>query len=102
MMDLNLGDESGVEATREIVARRRTSVYSWSRWWDDDDTVFAAMCARRPRLPAQGRRAGRDQHALRAVAAGEVLLAPAIAANAWRCSPVHERGPDPFPSLTDP
>ena len=42
------------------------------------------------------------ERALRAVAAGEVLLAPAIAANAVAMlTGSRRRGPDPFPSLTE-
>ena len=45
MMDLNLGEESGVEATCEIVARRPNVGVLVVTMVDDDDTVFAAMRA---------------------------------------------------------
>src|SRR5262245_27039232 len=45
MMDLNLGDESGVEATREIVARRPDVGVLVVTMVEDDDTVYAAMRA---------------------------------------------------------
>ena len=45
MMDLNLGLDSGVEATREIVARRPDVGVLVVTMVDDSDTVFAAMRA---------------------------------------------------------
>ena len=61
MMDLNLGDESGVEATREIVARRPNVGVLVVTMVDDDDTVFAAMRAGARGYLLEGRRAGRDR-----------------------------------------
>ena len=49
---------------------------------DDDDTVFAAMRAGARGYLLKGAGPVEIERALRAVAAGEVLLAPAIAANA--------------------
>jgi DNA-binding NarL/FixJ family response regulator len=102
MMDLNLGDESGVEATREIVARRPNVGVLVVTMVDDDDTVFAAMRAGARGYLLKGAGPVEIERALRAVAAGEVLLAPAIAANAVAMlTGSRRRGPDPFPSLTD-
>ena len=102
MMDLNLGEESGVEATREIVARRPNVGVLVVTMVDDDDAVFAAMRAGARGYLLKGAGPVEIERALRAVAAGEVLLAPAIAANAVAMlTGSRRRGPDPFPALTD-
>ncbi len=82
MMDLNLGDDSGVEATREIVARTPDVGVLVVTMVDDDDTVFAAMRAGARGYLLKGAGPVEIERALRAVAAGEVLLSPAVAAGA--------------------
>lgn len=103
LMDLHLGDESGVEATREVVARRPGLGVLVVTMVDDEDTVFAAMRAGARGYLLKGAGPVEIERAIRAVAAGEVLLAPAVAARALpllvgggRRSPA-----SPFPSLTD-
>jgi DNA-binding NarL/FixJ family response regulator len=69
---------------------------------EDDDTVFAAMRAGARGYLLKGAGPVEIERALRAVAAGEVLLAPKIAATAVAMlTGSRRRGPDPFPSLTD-
>jgi DNA-binding NarL/FixJ family response regulator len=102
MMDLNLGDDSGVEATRQIVTRRPGIGVLVVTMVDEDDTVFAAMRAGARGYLLKGAGPVEIERALRAVAAGEVLLSPAVAAGAMAMfTGQRRRGPDPFPSLTD-
>jgi DNA-binding NarL/FixJ family response regulator len=102
MMDLNLGDDSGVDATREIIARRPDVGVLVVTMVDEDDTVFAAMRAGARGYLLKGAGPVEIERALRAVAAGEVLLSPAVAAGAMAIfTGQRRRGPDPFPSLTD-
>jgi DNA-binding NarL/FixJ family response regulator len=102
MMDLNLGDDSGVEATRRIVALRPQIGVLVVTMLDDDDTVFAAMRAGARGYLLKGAGPVEIERALRAVAAGEVLLAPSVAAGAMAMLTNRKRGgPDPFPSLTE-
>jgi DNA-binding NarL/FixJ family response regulator len=102
MMDLHLGDESGVDATREIVARHPEVGVLVVTMVDDEDTVFAAMRAGARGYLLKGAGPVEIERALRAVAAGEVLLAPAVAARAMPLFVGGRRaGSEPFPQLTD-
>jgi DNA-binding NarL/FixJ family response regulator len=102
VMDLNLGDDSGVEATREIVRRKPDIGVLVVTMVEEDDTVFAAMRAGARGYLLKGAGPVEIERALRAVAAGEVLLSPAVAAGAMAMFTGRgRRGPDPFPSLTD-
>lgn len=101
MMDLNLGNDSGVEATRELVRRRPELGVLVVTMVDDTDMVFAAMRAGARGYLLKGAGPVEIERALRAVAAGEVLLSPAIAAGAMAIfTGQQRRGPDPFPALT--
>ena len=84
MMDLNLGEDSGVEATRQIVARRPGIGVLVVTMVEDDDTVFAAMRAGARGYLLKGAGPVEIERALRAVSAGEVLLAPRSRPARWR------------------
>lgn len=102
MMDLHLGNESGVDATRQIIARHPHVGVLVVTMVDDEDTVFAAMRAGARGYLLKGAGPVEIERALRAVAAGELLLAPAVAARAMPLLiGAARRGPAPFPSLTD-
>ena len=75
MMDLHLGESSGVEATRRIVARRPDQGVLVVTMMDDDDSVFAAMRAGARGYLLKGAGPDEIERAVRAVAHGEVLLA---------------------------
>jgi len=55
VMDLKLPELNGIDATREIVARRPATAVLVLTMLEGDDSVFAAMRAGGPGLPAQGR-----------------------------------------------
>lgn len=101
IMDLHLGGSSGVEATREIVAARPDVGVLVVTMLDDDDSVFAAMRAGARGYLLKGASPDELERAVRAVANGEVLLAPAIAGRAMAyMAGLRSGGPTPFPELT--
>jgi DNA-binding NarL/FixJ family response regulator len=79
MMDLQLPDGSGIEATRSIVSELPGTGVLVLTMFDDDDSVFAAMRAGARGYLLKG--ADRDEivRALRAVADGEAIFGPGIA-----------------------
>ena len=102
IMDLHLGESSGIDATRRIVARRPGQGVLVVTMMDDDDSVFAAVRAGARGYLLKGAGPEEIERAVRAVANGEVLLAPAIASRAVSyLSGQHRGGPTPFPELTD-
>ncbi|MCX4470731.1 response regulator transcription factor [Micromonospora sp. NBC_01655] len=102
IMDLHLGGRSGVEATREIVARHPGTGVLVVTMLDDDDSVFAALRAGARGYLLKGAAPGEVERAVRAVANGEVLLGPVIASRAIGfLAGGRAGGPAPFPELTD-
>ncbi len=102
IMDLHLGESSGVEATRRLVADRPELGVLVVTMLDDDDSVFAAMRAGARGYLLKGASPDEIERALRAVANGEVLLAPGIAARAMSyMAGIRTGGPVPFPELTE-
>lgn len=102
IMDLHLGESSGIDATRRIVGARPAVGVLVVTMMDDDDSVFAAVRAGARGYLLKGAGPDEIERAVRAVANGEVLLAPAIAARAVSyMSGLHRGGPTPFPELTD-
>ena len=69
---------------------------------DDDDSVFASMRAGARGYLLKGAAPDEIERAIRAVANGEVLLGPGIAARAIAfLAGGRASGPTPFPDLTD-
>jgi DNA-binding NarL/FixJ family response regulator len=102
IMDLHLGETSGVEATREIVARRPELGVLVVTMMDDDDSVFAAMRAGARGYLLKGASPEEIRRAVLSVANGEVLFGPGIASRAVSyLAGAQQRGPTPFPDLTD-
>jgi DNA-binding NarL/FixJ family response regulator len=102
VMDLHLERSSGIEATREIVGADPGVGVLVVTMLDDDDSVFAAMRAGARGYLLKGASPEEIERAVRAVANGEVLLAPAIAGRAMAyMAGLRTSGPTPFPELTD-
>jgi DNA-binding NarL/FixJ family response regulator len=78
LMDLNLGEESGVVATREILARSPDVGVLVVTMMDDDDNIVAALRAGARGYLLKGAGPTEIERAVRAVAAGEMLLAPEV------------------------
>ena len=79
LMDLNLPDASGVEATARILAATPDVRVLMMTMSADDDAVVAAMRAGARGYVVKG--AGRDEllHAIRTVAAGGAVFSPTVA-----------------------
>ncbi|HEY3484544.1 MAG TPA: response regulator transcription factor, partial [Ilumatobacteraceae bacterium] len=98
IMDLHLGETSGIEATRRLAAVHPRSGVLVVTMLDDADSVFAAMRAGARGYLLKGADPAEIERAIRAVANGEVLLGPAIASKAMTfLSRGGRRGPEPFP-----
>jgi DNA-binding NarL/FixJ family response regulator len=103
LMDLQMPGGSGLDAIRAILAANPTARLLVITLFDDDDSVFAAL-----RAGARGyvlKDADEDEivRALRAVAHGEAIFSPAIAARVMRyfASPPAAVPRDVFPTLTE-
>ena len=102
LMDLHLGESSGVDATREIVRRHPDLGVLVVTMLDDDDSVFASMRAGARGYLLKGADPAEVERAVRAVANGEIILGPAIASRALAfLAGARVGGPVPFPDLTD-
>jgi DNA-binding NarL/FixJ family response regulator len=102
VMDLDLGDGSGVDVTREAVARRPGLAVLVVSMHEDDDAVVAAVRAGARGYLVKSAPPDQIERAVRAVAAGEMILGPSVAARAMSYvlggrSAVRV----PFPRLTD-
>lgn len=82
VMDLHLGEGSGIDATRRIVSARPDIGVLAVTMMDDDDSVFAAMRAGARGYLLKGASPDDIERALHAVARGEVLLGSQVAARA--------------------
>ncbi|GAA1304729.1 response regulator transcription factor [Saccharothrix xinjiangensis] len=101
VMDLNMPDLGGVEATRRIVAHAPGVRVLVLTMFDDDESVFAAMRAGALGYLLKAARPQQIVRAVRAVGEGEAIFGPAIAARL----PAYFAGapPEPveaFPELT--
>jgi DNA-binding NarL/FixJ family response regulator len=82
VMDLHLGDGSGIDATRRILALRPEIGVLAVTMMDDDDSVFAAMRAGARGYLLKGASPDDIERAVHAVARGEVLLGSSVARRA--------------------
>jgi two-component system response regulator DevR len=74
VMDVRLGSESGIEATREILARNPKTRVVMLTTYDDDEAQFASIMAGASAYVLKQVRGGELVRSIRAVAAGENLL----------------------------
>ncbi|MDX8034359.1 response regulator transcription factor [Lentzea sp. BCCO 10_0856] len=79
VMDLNMPDLGGVEATRQIVAERPSARVLVLTMFDDDESVFAAMRAGARGYLVKSSRPQQIVDAVRAVGEGEAIFSPAVA-----------------------
>jgi len=102
LMDLHLGESSGVDATRAITQAHPGLGVLVVTMLDDDDSVFASMRAGARGYLLKGADPTEVERAVRAVANGEIILGPAIASRAVSfLAGARAGGPVPFPDLTD-
>jgi DNA-binding NarL/FixJ family response regulator len=79
VMDLQMPERNGIEATREIVAQSPHVAVLVLTMFEDDDSVFAAMRAGARGYLLKGSDQREIVRAIRAVSSGEAIFGPAIA-----------------------
>lgn len=80
LMDIQMPDMDGVEATRQIIAAHPHIGVLMVTMFEDDQSVFAAMRAGARGYVLKGARHDEMLRAIRAVASGEAIFSPGIAA----------------------
>ena len=81
VMDVRLADGSGIEATREIRARRPETKVLMLTSFADDEALFASIMAGASGYVLKQIRGGELVRAIRAVGEGQSLLDPAVTAS---------------------
>jgi DNA-binding NarL/FixJ family response regulator len=101
LMDLNLPDLNGLEATRQILAQN-PDVGVLIITMFEDDSVIAALRAGARGYILKGAEGEETLRAIRAAAHGESILSPAVAQRLTRFLAQSEaaRAQEPFPELT--
>ncbi|MDQ4099148.1 MAG: response regulator transcription factor [Chloroflexota bacterium] len=101
VMDLQLPDLHGIEATRRIVAASPHIAVLVLTMFEDDDSVFAAMRAGARGYLVKGAEHAAIRRAVEAVGRGETILGPAVAQRVLsHFAQVAPSPSTPFPELT--
>ncbi len=104
LMDIMMPDMNGIEATRRILADHPQIGIIMLTMLEDDDSLFAAMCAGARGYILKGADKAEVLRTVLAVAEGHALFGPAIAG---RLTAFFQRGAtrdaavSPFPDLTE-
>ncbi len=103
LMDIQMPGLNGIDATRRIVATSPHIGVIIVTMFEDDDSVFAAMRAGARGYVLKGADQEEMLRTIRAVARGEALFGPAIAARlmTYFSTPRPTVSPQVFPELTD-
>ena len=103
VMDLNMPDLNGIEATRQIVQDTKDVHVLVMTMHEDDESVFAALRVGARGYQLKGAVQAETLRAIRAVANGEAILGPAIAARlqSYLTAPPAADPSDAFPQLTE-
>ncbi|HMR50427.1 MAG TPA: response regulator transcription factor [Arachnia sp.] len=101
LMDLDLGDGSGIDVTRAALRARPDLKVLVVTMHEDDDAVVAAVRAGARGFLVKSSPPEAVERAVRAVAAGEMILSPAVAERAMSYLLGGQRATRlPFPELT--
>lgn len=102
LMDLHLGEDSGIEVTRDLLRRHPDLAVLVITMQEDDESVVAAVRAGARGYLLKGASPEEVERALRAVANGEMILGPKVAARAMATvTSGRTAARVPFPELTD-
>ena len=101
LMDLNMPDLNGVEATRRIVTTSPHIGVLVVTMYEDDESVFAAMRAGARGYLLKGADQAEMLRAIRAVASGEAIFGPSIARRLMGLFAPRPAAQALFPELTD-
>lgn len=99
LMDLNMPNKNGIEATREILSKNPNASILVVTMLEDDDSVFAAMRAGALGYLLKGAHQDEVLRAIKAVANGEAIFGPGIARRVMGLFSVQK--PQAFPDLTE-
>lgn len=101
IMDLDLAGESGVEVTRELLRLRPGTAILVVTMLGDDDALFGAIRAGASGYLLKGAQPDEIERAVRAVAAGGMVLGPQVAARFGDYLTGRSTRGTPFPVLTE-
>lgn len=102
LMDLHLGEDSGIETTRSLVRAVPSLAVLVITMDEDDESVVAAMRAGARGYLLKSASPAEVERGIRAVANGEAILGPAIAARAMATLTAGRTAVRvPFPELSD-
>jgi DNA-binding NarL/FixJ family response regulator len=104
LMDLQLPDRNGIEATRAIGDAAPDVAVLVLTMFEDEDSVFAAMRAGARGYLLKGADQEELMRAIEAVAHGQAIFGPGVARRViafFASTPAHTRGARPFPELTE-
>jgi DNA-binding NarL/FixJ family response regulator len=101
LMDVKMPGRNGIDATRRIVNAQPGVAVVVLTMFEDDDSVFAAMRAGAKGYVLKGAHQGEVLRAISAVASGEAIFGPAIAARLTGYFAAGAAAIGPFPELTD-
>jgi DNA-binding NarL/FixJ family response regulator len=101
LMDLQMPDLNGIEATRRLVAGSPHIGVLVVTMSEDDDSVFAAMRAGARGYLLKGARKAETLRAIRAVADGEAIFSPTIARRLMSFFAAARPTPTVLPELTE-
>lgn len=102
LMDLDLGDGSGIDLTRDLLREHPGTRVLVVTMHEDDDAVVAAVRAGARGYLVKSAPPDAVERAVRAVAAGEMILSPAVAQRAMTYVLGGRTAARlPFPQLTD-
>lgn len=103
LMDINMPEINGIEVTRQILRAQPDTGIVMVTMLEDDASVFAAMRAGARGYVLKGANHDELLQSIRAVAQGQVLFGPAIAARVTQffANAQTLAAEKPFPDLTD-
>jgi DNA-binding NarL/FixJ family response regulator len=103
LMDIQMQDLDGIEATRRVIAASPKTRVLMVTMFEDDDSVLSAMRAGARGYVVKGMRSADAIRAIRAVAEGEAIFSPAVAARlVSMLADARQRArPEAFPELTE-